>query len=114
MQNAEEETNGGDSDCLYKRFENGSLTEIAIPWNHTTYWGERISVEDCEAPALLVPLSHALYTASSLEDAERLHGPIPEENQTSRMWYVFFARPDSSVMYGIYLNGDLYKMDDVL
>ena len=77
---------------LYKQFENGSLMETAIPWNHTSYRGDVISVEDCEVPALLAPLSHDLYTPSSLDDAEKLYGPIPEENQTSRMWYVFFAR----------------------
>ena len=88
--------------------------ETAIPWNHTSYWGELVSVEDCEVPALLEPLCHDLYTPSSLEEAEKRYGPIPEENQTSRMWYVFFARPDSDVMYAIYLNGDLYKKEDAL
>ena len=86
------------ADYLYRRFDTGSLKETAIPWNHTSYWGELVSVEDCEVPALL----------------EKRYGPIPEENQTSRMWYVFFARPDSDVMYAIYLNGDLYKKEDAL
>ena len=102
------------ADYLYRRFDTGSLMETAIPWNHTTYWGELVSVEDCEVPALLEPLCHDLYTPSSLEEAEKPYGPIPEENQTSRMWYVFFARPDSDVMYAIYLNGDLYKKEDAL
>ena len=99
---------------LNRRFDTGSLMETAIPWNHTSYWGELVSVEDCEVPALLEPLCHDLYTPSSLEEAEKRYGPIPEENQTSRMWYVFFARPDSDVMYAIYLNGDLYKKEDAL
>ena len=102
------------ADYLYRRFDTGSLMETAIPWNHTSYWGELVSVEDCEVPALLEPLCHDLYTPSSLEEAEKRYGPIPEENQTSRMWYVFFARPDSDVMYAIYLNGDLYKKEDAL
>ena len=89
------------ADYLYRRFDTGSLKETAIPWNHTSYWGELVSVEDCEVPALLEPLCHDLYTPSSLEEAEKRYGPIPEENQTSRMWYVFFARPDSDVMYAI-------------
>ena len=100
------------ADYLNRRFDTGSLMETAIPWNHTSYWGELVSVEDCEVPALLEPLCHDLYTPSSLEEAEKRYGPIPEENQTSRMWYVFFARPDSDVMYAIYLNGDLYKKED--
>ena len=102
------------ADYLYRRFDTGSLKETAIPWNHTSYWGELVSVEDCEVLALLEPLCHDLYTPSSLEEAEKRYGPIPEENQTSRMWYVFFARPDSDVMYAIYLNGDLYKKEDAL
>ena len=102
------------ADYLYRRCDPGSLMETAIPWNHTSYWGELVSVEDCEVPALLEPLCHDLYTPSSLEEAEKPYGPIPEENQTSRMWYVFFARPDSDVMYAIYLNGDLYKKEDAL
>lgn len=102
------------ADYLNRRFDTGSLMETAIPWNHTSYWGELVSVEDCEVPALLEPLCHDLYTPSSLEEAEKRYGPIPEENQTSRMWYVFFARPDSDVMYAIYLNGDLYKKEDAL
>ena len=89
------------ADYLNRRFDTGSLMETAIPWNHTSYWGELVSVEDCEVPALLEPLCHDLYTPSSLEEAEKRYGPIPEENQTSRMWYVFFARPDSDVMYAI-------------
>ena len=102
------------ADYLNRRFDTGSLKETAIPWNHTSYWGELVSVEDCEVPALLEPLCHDLYTPSSLEEAEKRYGPIPEVHQTSRMWYVFFARPDSDVMYAIYLNGDLYKKEDAL
>lgn len=30
------------------------------------------------------------------------------------MWYVFFARPDSDIMYAVYLNADLYEKEDVL
>ena len=87
------------ADYLNRRFDTGSLMETAIPWNHTSYWGELVSVEDCEVPALLEPLCHDLYTPSSLEEAEKRYGPIPEENQTSRMWYVFFARPDLSLIH---------------
>lgn len=51
------------------RANTGSLMETAIPWNHTSCWGELISVEDCEVPALLEPLSHDLYKK---EDALKL------------------------------------------
>ena len=75
---------------------------------------EPVRVIDCEAPALLVLVQHDLYTAASLEDVEAEYGPVPEEDQTSRMWYVFFAKPDSSEVYSISLNADLYEDTDVL
>lgn len=102
------------ADYLFKRFENGRLTGTGLLWNHTGYWEEQASVEGCETPALLEPLFHDLYTPVSLDDAKQLYGPIPEENRTSRMWYVFFARPDSDIMYAVYLNADLYEKEDVL
>ena len=108
---AQERYTGGWPD---RRFEQGNLLQVEIPWNHSSYMTEPISIADCEAPALLIKVSHDLYTPSSLADAEALHGPIPPENQTSRMWYLFFAKPDSQELYSISLNADLYDEDEVL
>lgn len=99
---------------LYKKIENGMLLATEFPWNHSFYWAETEVITDCEVPALLEPISHELYTPSSLEDAEEKYGPIPEEEQVSHMWYVFFARPDSDVVYAVFLNADLYEKEDVL
>lgn len=97
-----------------RRFSQGELADIGLPWNHSMFITEPVRVIDCEAPALLVLVQHDLYTAASLEDVEAEYGPVPEEDQTSRMWYVFFAKPDSSEVYSISLNADLYEDTDVL
>ena len=97
-----------------RRFSQGELADIGLPWNHSVFITEPVRVIDCEAPALLVLVQHDLYTADSLEDVEAEYGPVPEEDQTSRMWYVFFAKPDSSEVYSISLNADLYEDTDVL
>lgn len=101
-------------DWLYRRFEQGELMEIGYPWNHSMFISEPVSVIDCEVPALLILVSHDMYTSASLTDAEAEHGPIPEEDRTSRMWYIFFAESDSDEMYAISLNGDLYHESDLL
>lgn len=101
-------------DWISRRFEKGNLMEIGLPWNHSSFLADPVSVADCEAPALLVLVQHDLYTPSSLADAEAEHGPIAEENRTSRMWYIFFAEPDSGEVYGISLNADLYRDTDIL
>lgn len=97
-----------------RRIEKGSLMEVGLPWNHSQFASEPVSIADCEAPALVILVSHDMYTAASLDDVEKKRGPVPKENQTSRMWYVFFAEPDSGEMYSIALNADLYERDDVL
>ena len=88
--------------------------EIGYPWNHSMFISEPVSVIDCEVPALLILVSHDMFTSASLTDAEAEHGPIPEEDRTSRMWYIFFAESDSDEMYAISLNGDLYHESDLL
>lgn len=108
---AVERYTGGWPDC---RFSQGGLSGIDLPWNHSVFITEPVMVIDCEAPALLVLVQHDLYTPASLEDVEAEYGPVPEKDRTSRMWYVFFAKPDSSEVYSISLNADLYEDTDVL
>ncbi|PNV60247.1 hypothetical protein C0033_19575 [Clostridium sp. chh4-2] len=92
--------------------EKGSL--MGLPWNHTSILSEPVSIADCEVPALIILVQHDLYTPAALEEAEAEYGPISEENKTSRMWYVFFAKEDSDKMYSVSLNADLYQRDDAL
>lgn len=97
-----------------RSFGKGSLLEVHYPWNHSSSLSEPVSVADCEAPALLMLIEHDLTTAGMLEALEKQYGTIPEENRTSDMWYVFFARPDCQEMYSIALNADLYSRDQIL
>ena len=97
-----------------REIRKGSLMKVGLPWNHTSFTGELVSVTDCEVPALLTLAEHDMYTAASLEDTEKKRGPVPEENRTSRMWYVFFAKEGCGEMYSISLNADLYQETDLL
>lgn len=97
-----------------RQFESGNLIRVSPPWNHSDFTAEPLSVAGCEAPALLIPVSHDLYTPASLEETEKLHGPIPEKKRTSRMWYVFFSKPDCDEVYTVYLNADLYSQEDAI
>ncbi len=92
--------------------EEGVLRSVGILWNHSEY-GEGIPLTDCEAPALLCLVRHELGTASFLEQLEAEQGSVPEECLTSRMWYVFFAEPDSGTVYSVSLNADFYSQEDI-
>ncbi len=97
-----------------KAFSGDNLMGIHLPWNHSDFITEFVSVSDCEAPAVLVQAAHDLYTAASLAETEEKYGELPEEKWSSHMWYVFFGKPDCQEMYSIALNSDLYTSDDVL
>lgn len=101
-------------DWLVKRFEQGNLVEIGYPWNHSVFLTEPVPVTDGQVPGLLVLAGHDMYTPASLTDAEAEFGAIPEENQSSRMWYVFFVRPECDEVYSISLNADLYEDTELL
>lgn len=107
---AAERYNGGVSG----RIEKGNLMNVGLPWNHSLFVSDPVSIADCEAPALIILAEHDLYTPAALDDAEKEYGRIADENRTSRMWYVFFAHENSDVMYSISLNADLYEREDVL
>lgn len=87
---------------------------VGLPWNHSLFVSDPVSIADCEAPALIILAEHDLYTPAALDDAEKEYGRIADENRTSRMWYVFFAHENSDVVYSISLNADLYEREDVL
>lgn len=95
-------------------WKDSALIAVELPWNHSSQWGESEPLEGCAEPALFMPVLHGLYTPSSLEEAENLYGPVPEELQTSRMWYLFFAKPDSGVAYSIWLNADLFNKEEAV
>lgn len=95
-------------------WENGIISQIFLPWNHSNMESGPESLDGCEVPACLQLISHDLYTIPYLESVQELYGEIPEEKQTVRLWYVFFATPESDTVYAIWLNADLYTKDQIL
>lgn len=95
-------------------WENGKISSIPIYSNHISPIGEGESLEGCEVPAYLELMECDLYTAASLTEAENKYGEIPREKQTSRIWYVYFAKPESKEVYTIWLNADLYSKEEII
>lgn len=94
---------------LNYKFDNGELTAVSLPWNHSEYLNEAQPIDGCASPALIVQVSHDLYTAAEAEESN-----IDEDKLTSTMWYVFFAEEDSDISYAVYLNADYFNEDDVI
>lgn len=90
---------------LNNTFENGQLTFVSLPWNHSTYLVDAEVVDGCEVSAIIVLVNHDLYTAAEQSI---------QENQCSRFWYVFFMKEDSDISYAIYLNADFFSKEDTL
>ncbi|MPN28730.1 hypothetical protein SDC9_176175 [bioreactor metagenome] len=89
-------------------FEAGNLTRISIPWNHSAYIQNPEPLVGCASPAILAKVSHDLYTAA---ESVNLDSSV---KTTSEMWYVFFAKEDSSIQYGIYLNAEIFSKNDIM
>ncbi len=89
-------------------FEAGNLTHISIPWNHSGYIQNLEPLAGCASPAVLAKVSHDLYTAA---ESANLDSSV---KTTSEMWYVFFAKEDSSIQYGIYLNAEIFSKNDIM
>lgn len=100
-------------DRLAPSFEDGELTGVGNLGNHLWYDSEIIPLPDCEVPAAGILICHDLYTAASIQNLESQNVTLTEEQRVSRMWYVFFARPDSEIVYSISLNAGLFSWEDV-
>jgi len=90
-------------------FDNGELTTVSLPWNHSAYLSDAQPLDGCASPALIVQVSHDLYTAAEAEE----YG-IDEDQRSSTMWYVFFAEQDSDISYALYMNADYYSEEDMI
>lgn len=91
-------------------FSHGQLTDDApLPWNHSADLTKAQPVDKCEAPAVIVQISHDLYTVPEAEESN-----IDDADLTSTMWYVFFAKEDSDISYAIFLNADYYSKEDTI
>ena len=103
------------SDYVAAAFENGVFTDFDFhSLNHTSKVGITQQLDNCEEQAVLFKLNHDLFTAADVEEAKAAGNPIPEEEQTSNMWYVAFAREDAPYAYVFYLNERYYDREEVL
>ncbi|NCA80158.1 MAG: hypothetical protein EOM76_08245 [Sphingobacteriia bacterium] len=91
------------------QFNGGRLIEVALPWNHSIYLSKPEPVDNCAAPAVIVKVSFDLYTAPEIDENH-----IPKDNQTSTMWYVFFAKEDSKIAYAVFLNAENYRKEEAI
>lgn len=94
---------------LHCQFDNGQLTDVDQPWNHSAYLTKAEPVVNCTVPALIVQVSFDLYTSS--EAAEK---HIDKDKQSSTMWYVFFSKEKSEISYAIFLSSDYYSKEDTI
>lgn len=90
-------------------FNHGQLTDVSLPWNHSMALTKAQPVDKCEASAVIVRVSHDLYTAAEAQ-ASHMNGA----DLTSTMWYVFFAKENSNISYAVFLNTDYFSEGDVV
>lgn len=96
-------------------FENGRLTEIHWLLNHGGRETEGEYLEDCDRQAMLYEYSFDVFTAPEIEEYQQKYGLKEGELQaTARYWYVFFAEPDSEVIYTVFLKQQYFTKDDVI
>jgi len=104
--------------CCYTgaeiEWKKDKIQTVGVFWNHSELIGEGERLEGCQTPAYLELIEHDLYTATTLYEAEQKCGSIPDEKQTFRIWYIFFAKPESSEVYSIWLNADLYDREEIV
>lgn len=98
----------------YVTFENGKLVNGSIGENHTEYIGEPIILEGLKAQAVIMEVMHDLYTAAGVGAAEEAGNPIPVDEQTSKMYEIFFAREDGNAAYCIFLNQKYFTYEDTV
>lgn len=94
---------------LNHQFNNGQLTDVSLPWNHSAYLTKAEPVDNCKVTAVIVQVSFDLYTS-----AEAIEKHIDKDKQNSTMWYVFFAKEDSDISYAIFLKADYFSKEDTI
>lgn len=90
-------------------FDNGQLTDVSLPWNHSADLIKAQPVDECQVSAVIVQISHDLYTAPEAQENN-----IDNANLTSTMWYVFFAKENCDISYAIFLNADYFSKEDTI
>ncbi len=86
-------------------YDNGKLTDISIPWNHSGFLNQPEYIDGCDIDILLVKVSHDLYTHAEITNKAK---------QTSKYWYAFFAKEDKDISYSLFLNADIYTKREII
>lgn len=90
-------------------FQDGRLTDVLLPWNHSMGLDKAEPVDGCDAPAVIIPIDHDLYTAPQIREYD-----LTAEEAVSEMWYVFFSREDSDIGYAVFLNRAYFSREDTI
>jgi hypothetical protein len=95
-------------------FKNGEILSVESLWNHSEFLTAPERVPNGEANAVIALAVHDLYTAAEIESAKAAGNPIPEEKQTVKMWYAFFAKEAGDSAYALFLNAQYFSKDDLI
>lgn len=92
---------------LQKKFEDGKLTFLSMPYNHYAVIEEEY-LDKFEVPAVLWKVSMDLYTHAELEN---IHDSRPTE---AVFWCVMFCNEESDITYGLVMNAEYFDKKDIL
>lgn len=98
----------------FLEWQAGEIADVTLLWNHAELERPGEVVTQAAVPAYGVLVTHDLYTAATLEQAEQQTGAILTEQQTVRIWHVFLAQPDGDTVYELWLNADQYSKEQLL
>lgn len=96
-------------------FENGRIAEIHWHLNHASQESEGEYLDGCDWQAILYEYSFDLFTAAQEMEYREKHGLKEGALKTkSKYWFVFFAEPDSEIIYNVFLNQEYFTKDDII
>ncbi|GEM_PF-2010274 len=103
-----------DSSSPFVTFEDGRLIKGDMHVNHTGPIADPVVLNYMDEQAVLMEVSHDLYTAAEVAIAEDSKKAISEDDQTSKMYEIYFAREDGDMAYCIFLNEKYFTYDEAI
>lgn len=92
---------------LQKRFDDGKLTFLSLPYNHYAVIEEEY-LSNLGVSAVLWKVSMDLYTHAELE---KIYDSRPKE---AVFWCVMFCDEESDITYGLVMNAEYFDKKDIL
>ncbi len=96
------------------RFKNGRLIGGTLQENHVAEIGEPMQLNGLTEQAVLTEWSLDLYTAAEAEKAKESGHEIPEDQLTSKVWRIFFAKDNFHSAYCFTLNEKYFSKEDAI